>query len=184
MKRIKTFDNFVNEELSWKNAAIGLGMAAGLSMNPAKSQTSVEEPIVKNISYSKKIDLTTIENIFKKKGYNFEKTDGYKLWGHKETSGPIQNKKTGEYAWNYEIYIPSHDLLAKTYTEVRGEQLWVDKRRMINADNVESENIIIGLTGPNHQVVIKKNGKIIDTQSLTTQEVINLLNEYGVGFYR
>jgi hypothetical protein len=113
------------------------------------------------------LDSKAIKNLFTSKGYSFNPTSGYKLWGHKETNGPIKGKD-GKYVWNYEIYIPLKP----------GNQLWIDKRRNNGAGGTESENIIIDLNGPQHLVKQVKNGKTISTNTLDLNGVIKLINDY------
>ncbi len=117
------------------------------------------------------LDIKTISNIFKSKGYKIGQESGYSFWAHKETTGPIHNPKTGEYYWNYEAYIPSGT-----------SQLWVDRRRQDSKGNTESENIIIDLNGDNHKVITKKNGRTITTDNIPSNEVITMLNNYKASF--
>ncbi len=116
-------------------------------------------------------DLKTIKNLFVSKGYSFGPASGYKLWGHKETTGPIQGKD-GKYLWNYEVYIPSKP----------GNELWIDKRRENGMGGTESENIIINLNGPQHMVKQVKNGKTINTQTLDLNGVSELIQNYKASF--
>lgn len=116
-------------------------------------------------------DLKTIKNLFVSKGYSFNPAGGYKLHGHKETTGPIKGKD-GKYVWNYEVYIPSKP----------GNQLWIDKRRRNEMGGTESENIIINLNGPEHMVKQVKNGKTINTQTLDLNRVLELIQDYKSSF--
>jgi hypothetical protein len=116
-------------------------------------------------------DLKTIKNLFTSKGYSFNPTGGYKLWGHKETTGPLKGKD-GKYVWNYEVYIPSKP----------GNELWIDKRRDNAMGGRESENIIINLNGPQHTVKYLKNGKTINTQTLDLNGVSKLIQDYKASF--
>jgi hypothetical protein len=119
-----------------------------------------------------KIDIPIIQNLFKQKGYSVESNSGFLFWAHKETSGPIQNTKTGNYYWNYETYIPAKP----------GNQLWIDRRRKDNKGGTESENIIINLNGPEHLIQYRKNGKLIKQDNFDTQSVLDLIKNYTVKF--
>lgn len=137
-----------------------------------------------NFSNSSSLDLQTILKIFKNKGFSIKRDSAYKILGHKETTGPVQNKKTGEFYWNYEFYVP---LKPSKKEGVMGDQLWIGKRReskvpIQNSNNTESENIIIGLSGPNHQVVVVKNGKIVSKNTMATDAVISMLQNYRSDF--
>jgi hypothetical protein len=119
-----------------------------------------------------KVDIPTIQKLFKEKGYKFEPQSGYSLYAHKETDGPIQDRKTGNYYWNYETYIPTKP----------GNQLWIDRRRGDGKSGTESENIIINLNGPEHSIQHRQNGKLIKQEKLNTQSVLDMINNYVAKF--
>jgi hypothetical protein len=119
-----------------------------------------------------KVDMPTIQKLFKEKGYKFEPQSGYSLYAHKETDGPIQDRKTGNYYWNYETYIPTKP----------GNQLWIDRRRGDGKSGTESENIIINLNGPEHSIQHRQNGKLIKQEKLNTQSVLDMINNYVAKF--
>jgi hypothetical protein len=124
----------------------------------------VKNVISEQAKLEQNMDLSTIKNLFKSKGYVFSQNGGYKLWGHKETTGPVKGKD-GKYAWNYEVYIPLKP----------GNELWIDKRRNNGMGGTESENIIINLNGPNHMVKQVKNGKTIGSNNLDFNGVSELI---------
>jgi hypothetical protein len=131
----------------------------------------IKKVVIEQMQSEQSMDLNTIKNLFKSKGYVFSQNDGYKLWGHKETSGPIKGKD-GKYVWNYEVYIPLKG----------GNQLWIDKRRKNEMGGTESENIIINLNGPKHMIKQVKNGKTIGSSNLDFNGVSELIKNYVTSF--
>lgn len=112
---------------------------------------SVNKNVKQNLKT--KINKDLLNRIFKKIGFILGSQSGYSFWAHKETKGPIQDKKTGKFYWNYEAYIPSQP----------GNELWVGKRRDNGKGGTESDYMIFNLSdkdGANrNRIKYFKNGK-------------------------
>jgi len=132
--------------------------------------------VINEQSNTSMLDINTIKQIFKSKGFVFQNNSDYLMYGTKTPSGATFDQKTGKYAWNYEIYI-SKVKPSPLPGEGSNNKLWVVKSR--GRSPYESVQIIIDLNGPTHQVLTKLNGKITKKEKLSTSDVINMLNQYN-----
>jgi hypothetical protein len=184
MQRIKTFDHFVNEELSLGKAALGLGLAASLAMSPAKSQ--VNRDVEKTTTFTKttsnsNVDLNTVKNILKKKGFNFVNNPkpGINVPNKRPTSSNGESFGEMIFYATKEIGGTQYEAFAVKLSNYEGDIDIFIKESSSSGYFTIKINLIEGHDG---KYFVDINGK--PSTKMTPEQVIKLLNEFGVAIYK